>query len=192
MQKKKRKRGGKGSEDDEKKKRVVKVTRLDPNSRCAHCARVGGKTFHCGTNRASEGCLRFPRGGVAAAPRPDQHARVRRCTSCRAEGLTDGLCGTRLASATCHVVHGKPIARAVKDVRCKACYFANGNKRKCSTKEAPTYCLFVPGYLDSLGDAATAGGGGGDGGGGGGGGGGGAAAATVVNAGGSASGGGAS
>lgn len=35
--------------------------------------------------------------------------------------------------------HGLPVL----DERCKACFFANASKKKCSTRSAPAYCLFV-------------------------------------------------
>jgi hypothetical protein len=64
------------------------------------------------------------------------------------------------------------LQRYITDERCKACHFANASKKHCCTKDAPSYCLFVPRYLDTV----AAGGGGGGGGGGGSGAGGGAGA----------------
>ena len=135
------------------------LTRLDPHSRCDYCKRSGVWTPHCGTNKAPTRCKRLPKGGVTEAPPPDKNVIVRRCSKCRAAGLSDGVCGTSLASPECRVVHGLPTKKCIADERCKACYFANGSKTKCSTKAAAAYCLFEPGFLRSV-EATTADGGG--------------------------------
>ena len=128
--------------------------RMNPSMRCRHCRGRGVLTKHCGTVKAPKRCERLPKGGRKNAPKPDGNAIVLRCAACRAARLGDGLCGTALASATCHVLHGKPV-RGKEDNRCKACFYARASIAKCSTKAAPTFCLFVSRHAEPCAEGGT-------------------------------------